>query len=343
MIKRATKWLATVATLATAQVVAELLVKTIMVAVQGGHPSYPEYGNEYLKQLSAEYGIPFKKIEKVAAKIEDECTSWVKAARMRPLIVKLGGSVITDKRRRFAVKLASLRRLARELVAAKDPLVVVHGGGSYGHPLASKYKIVGGFKNEEQLMGLSLTHRAMEKLNAHVIEALHKAGLPAIAIQPSACSVVIDGRIARMELAPLRKLLELGIIPVLYGDAMPDLSKGMNILSGDQLAVHLARELKASRVILGVDVDGVYTADPKVHKNAELMRMITPAGWREVAKSIGRAGGSDVTGGMANKVEELLTLTESGIEAEIVNAAKPGILKRAMLGGRGLGTTIKAE
>ncbi|MFQ6130038.1 MAG: kinase, partial [Candidatus Hadarchaeaceae archaeon] len=71
---------------------------------------------------------------------------------MKPLIVKFGGSVITDKRRRFAVKQATLRRLARELAAAKGPLVLVHGGGSFGHPMASKYKIAEGYRNNRQLM-----------------------------------------------------------------------------------------------------------------------------------------------------------------------------------------------
>lgn len=342
LIKKATKWLTAVATLATAQIVAELLVKAIMVAVQGGHLSYLRYRNEYLKRLSAEYDITFENLEKVAAKIEDECVPWVKAARMRPLIVKLGGSVITDKRGRFSVKLSSLRRLARELKAADGPLVVVHGGGSYGHPIASKFEIARGFKNEEQLMGFSLTHRAMEELNTHVIEALQRAGLPAIAIQPSACSVVSDGRIVRMELAPLHKFLELGIVPVTYGDVVPDLSRGMSILSGDQLVVYLARELGASRVILGADVDGVFTADPKLRSREKLIRVITPSSWRDVVKSIGVASGPDVTGGMAKKVEELLILAESGIEAEIVNAAKADTLKRAILGERGLGTKIMA-
>lgn len=262
---------------------------------------------------------------------------------MKPLIVKLGGSVITDKRKEFAVKKAALRRLANELTAAKGPLILVHGGGSFGHTVASKYDIAEGYRGERQLMGFSLTHRSMEKLNAYVIDALQMAGLPAVAIQPSACAVVSGGRIKSMELTPVRKFLELGIIPVLYGDAVPDLRRGMSILSGDQLVVYLARELKASRVVFGVDVDGVYTADPKVRRGVKLIRMVTPSSWRSIVKSIGAAGGPDVTGGMASKVEELLTLAESGIEAEIVNAAKPDILKRAILGERGLGTTIGVE
>ena len=261
--------------------------------------------------------------------------------QIRPLIVKLGGSVITDKQKKFSVKRATLKRLAKELAVAKGPLVIVHGGGSFGHPVALKYEIAEGYESRRQLMGLSLTHRAMEKLNAYVIDALKKAGLPAIAIQPSACAVVSEGRIIFMELAPVRKLLELGLVPVLYGDAMPDLSKGMSILSGDQLVVYLAKDLGAGRVILGADVDGVYTVDPKKEKEAKLIPEITPTNWLEVEKSLGRPEGPDVTGGIANKIKELLALVEHGVEAEIVNATKPDILKRAILGEHGLGTKIR--
>ncbi len=258
---------------------------------------------------------------------------------MKPLIVKLGGSVITDKRRPFVVKRATLTRLAHELAAARKPLVIVHGGGSFGHPVASKYKIADGYKNKSQLMGLSLTHQAMERLNAYVIEALQKAGLPAIAIQPSACAVVNGGRIQSMELTPIKKLLGLGAVPVLYGDAVPDIRSGMSILSGDQIVAYLARELNAAKVILGVDVNGVYTANPKKDKRAKLVRKITPVD-QEIVRSLGAAGVKDVTGGMRNKVNELLPLAMRGVEAEIVNATRPGVIKKAVQGKRGLGTVV---
>lgn len=251
--------------------------------------------------------------------------------------------MITDKQRKFSVRRETLKRIARELTAAKEPLIVVHGGGSFGHPIASKYGIAKGYVYKRQLMGFSITHRAMEELNGYVVDALKEAGIPAIAIQPSACTVVRNGRIISMELAPIRKLLELGIAPVLYGDAVPDLGRGMSILSGDQLVMYLAQELGASRVILGVDVDGFYTADPKLCKGAKLIRKITPESWRGLAKSANASRVRDVTGGMAKKIEELLPLAELGIEAEIINATKPGILRRALLGERGLGTRIVAR
>ncbi len=263
---------------------------------------------------------------------------------IQPLIVKLGGSVITDKRRRFTVKRAVLNRLARELTAAKGPLVLVHGGGSFGHPVASKYKIAEGYGGPKQLIGFALTHRAMERLNAYVLEALQQASIPAMAMQPSACVVVEDGRIKSMELRPLRKLLNLGLVPVLYGDAVPDLDKGMSILSGDQLVAQLACELGAKRIILGVDVDGVYTANPKTNKNAELIQEVSSSNWSSVEKQLtGVVKGRDVTGGIANKMRELLALAERGVEAEIVNAAKSNILRRAILGERGLGTRVVAR
>ncbi len=261
---------------------------------------------------------------------------------MKPLIIKLGGSVITDKRRRFTVRRATLTRLARELAAARGPLVVVHGGGSFGHPVASKYGIAEGYKNKGQLIGLSLTHRAMERLNAHVVEALQNAGLPAIAVQPSACAVVSDGRIQSMELAPIKKLLGLGMVPVLYGDAVPDFRKGMSILSGDQIVAYLARKLNASKVILGVDVDGVYTANPKKYKQAKLVRKITSID-REFVASLGAAGVKDVTGGMRSKVKELLALAARGVEAELVNATRPGVIRKAVQGKRGLGTVVRGR
>jgi isopentenyl phosphate kinase len=90
-----------------------------------------------------------------------------------------------------------------------------------------------------------------------------------------------------------------------------------------------------------VDVDGVYTSDPKKDK-AELLRMITPASWSGLSFA-GDRRVKDVTGGMANKVVELLSLAESGIESEIVNANKPGILEKLVTGRRGLGTLIKGR
>lgn len=259
------------------------------------------------------------------------------------LVVKLGGSVVTDKSKKFTINHEAVSRLADELVSARDPFILIHGGGSFGHPLASKFDIGSGYKERGQLMGFSLTHWAMEVLNSEVVDALREAGFPSMAIQPSACTIVEDGRIVSMELEPIRKSIKMGLTPVLYGDSVLDLERGMSILSGDQLAVYLARELDASRIVIGADIDGVYIGETEREEGVEPLPKITPGNWEVIASSIGPASTTDVTGGMSKKVEELLRLGESGIEAQIVNASKPGILKRAIQGDKSLGTRVVGE
>ena len=255
------------------------------------------------------------------------------------MVVKLGGSVITDKEREFSVRRGVLRRLARELRGVEG-MVLIHGGGSFGHPLAKRYGLTGGLRGPRQLRGFAEVRRAMERLNLCVLEELGREGLPAVPVPPSACCVLEGGRIKRMELEPVRRMMELGLLPVLYGDAVVDLKQGVNILSGDRLAVHLALQLGAPRVVLGVDVDGVFTGDPKRDPRAELLRVITPEEWKRRRPSFSSPGW-DVTEGMEGKVRELLELAKRGIEAQIVNASKRGVLGRAVRGDRSLGTLIR--
>ncbi|MEM2874644.1 MAG: isopentenyl phosphate kinase [Candidatus Hadarchaeales archaeon] len=254
------------------------------------------------------------------------------------IVVKFGGSAITDKGRRFSVRRRILHRLAGEVAGIDAELVIVHGGGSFGHPLAKKYSLAEGYRSPGQLVGASLTHSAMVRLNEIVIEALRKRGIPAFPVQPSSCMVVSNGRIRSAELAPVRKMLELGMVPVMYGDVVPDMERGLSILSGDHIVTRLALELGASRVVLGVDVDGVYTADPKTDENAELIPVITPKN----VPHIGRIKAMDVTGGMGRKVMELVDLARRGIESQIVNALRPGALREALKGNREIGTLIRA-
>ena len=77
-------------------------------------------------------------------------------------ILKLGGSVITHKDKFFSPNHDNIVRLAKEVAISKQKsLIIVHGGGSFGHPVAKKYAISEGLKNSNQLIGFSETHQAM--------------------------------------------------------------------------------------------------------------------------------------------------------------------------------------
>src|SRR3972149_7943927 len=104
----------------------------------------------------------------------------------RPIILKIGGSAITDKTGELAAKTEIINRLAEEIKRADmDNLIIVHGGGSFGHPTAAKYNIKEGLKEDSQKLGFSETHHVMTVLNGLVMDALVWHNVPAVSVTPS--------------------------------------------------------------------------------------------------------------------------------------------------------------
>jgi len=259
-----------------------------------------------------------------------------------PIILKLGGSVITEKDKPLTPNLQVIERLAEEISRADiKPLIIVHGGGSYGHPLAKKYGIAEGFKDYSQIFGFSETHEAMISLNRLLIKSLLKHHLPAFSFSPSSFIMTEDGRIQTFNDEILRAALELDLIPVLYGDTVFDTKRGFAILSGDQIVSALAIKLRAEKIIMGIDVDGLYNSDPKKDPSAQLINEASLGDLAKMIRNIGESSVPDVTGGMLGKILELRAAVENGIEALIINALKPNNLYKALKGEVVLGTRIR--
>jgi len=257
-------------------------------------------------------------------------------------LLKLGGSAITVKERPFTPDKRVITRLAEEIKRADvSPLILVHGGGSFGHPVAKQYQIDEGYKDSSQIMGFSKTHQAMTMLNRFVVDSLIHHDIPAIAVPPSSCITTKSGRIESFEERPLIKMLEIGFLPVLYGDAVLDWDAGFRILSGDQIVSYLAISLDAGRIIIGLDVDGLYTADPKTNSSARLIPYLTPTELKKLQQKVEEAKVTDVTGGMLGKINELIPAVEHGIHVMIVNATKPNNIYRALKGQTVVGTIIE--
>lgn len=262
--------------------------------------------------------------------------------RLTPTLVKLGGSVITVKEKEFTPNITAINRLAKEIAEAKlTALIVVHGGGSFGHPIAKEYKIVEGYKTPNQTIGFSKARQAMTALNKIVIDSLIRHNLPAVAVQPSACITTRKGRIQAFNSTPIQRLLNMGFIPVLYGDAVLDVETGFTILSGDQLAAELAVLFEANKIVIAVDVDGLFTDDPKSSPNAKLIKETSLGELKGLLGRIREAKTVDVTRGMRGKITELIPALERGIQIEMVNAGKANRLYKALKGEKVRGTKIK--
>lgn len=270
------------------------------------------------------------------------------------ILLKLGGSVITDKSKPFTEDIKTIRRLANEIHDARQKkdfrLIVGHGGGSYAHVPAKKYRTNEGVISEKSCEGIAKVQDAASRLNRIIVSELIAAGEYAVSINISSSCIAENGKIKYMFLKPIKKLLDLNMVPVPYGDVCLDLKKGCCILSTERILSYLAKKLpavekkyKVSRVLICTRVPGIFTEDPIKNPNAKRIPLITPKNSKRITKYVKGSAGIDVTGGMLHKMEMLLELAKKGIESEIIDATKPGILKRALLGERGSGTIIRSD
>jgi isopentenyl phosphate kinase len=260
------------------------------------------------------------------------------------IVLKIGGSVITDKDGELSARTEVINRLSEEIARAKiSSLIIVHGGGSFGHPTATRHAIKEGFKSESQKIGFAETHHVMTVLNGLVMDSLVWHDVPAVSVAPSSCAITEAGRIKIFDGNALRMLLNMSFVPVLYGDVTLDEKLGFTVLSGDQLASHLAARFNASSIIFGVDTDGLFNSDPKTDKNAKLYSHLTLKELINAKEKLRLPAKTDVTGGMHGKVSELAQAVEMGIPVKIVNASKQNRIYKALLGEEVEGTTIEKE
>jgi len=253
-------------------------------------------------------------------------------------LVKLGGSVLTDKRKVTTLRPGTARRLAREIAAVKEEVVVVHGAGSFGHLKARKHRLDVGYLEDEQLPAVSEVQRDVRALNLAVVDALRRAGLNPVSLPPSAIARLDDGALAALDLDVFRRYLDLGFTPVTFGDVVLDARRWFAICSGDLLMLALAEAFRPSTAVFVADVDGVYTADPKRARSAKLLREIGPKN----VSSIDTSGSDahDVTGGLAGKLERMIAVAKHADRCLLVNGLKKGRLLAALRGERVVGTRV---
>ncbi|MFB6234511.1 MAG: isopentenyl phosphate kinase [Halopenitus sp.] len=223
------------------------------------------------------------------------------------VVLKLGGSLITKKDEPETIDEPALDAACDAVAGALaddhvDSLVVVHGGGSYGHHHASAHGVstTEGTHDAEAIMDI---HGAMRTLNEHVLDRLQARDVPAVPVHPLSLTARPDGADGDLDL-PLGStttLLAEGFVPVLHGDGVATADEGVTVVSGDELVVDLATGLGATRVGLCSTVPGVLDADD------EVISEITH--FDDVAEVLGASEATDVSGGMAAKVRELLALT----------------------------------
>ena len=252
------------------------------------------------------------------------------------VFLKLGGSLITDKHTPRTPRLSVLNRLAGEIQAGlkENPslmMLIGHGSGSFGHTSGNQYHTRDGVSTPEEWLGFSQVWGDAGDLNRLVMAALRGAGLPAVGFPPSASILTHNRKIISWELGPIQSALENNLLPVVYGDVAFDQNLGGTILSTEDLFVHLAAALRPQRILLAGLDPGVWQDYPE---RTCLYEEISLADKKDLAGIINPSAATDVTGGMGDKVNQMLDLisTMPNLEAYIFSGTEPGTVQRALSG-----------
>ena len=224
-------------------------------------------------------------------------------------IVKIGGSLLTNKSRYRSFQSAKTDEILKNVINL-DNFVLVHGGGSFGHFISKKFGLPGS-STKERMMAASIVKRDMAELNQKIVTKLQKLKLNPIGISP-----FFLGQPEHMDMSIITNSIREGFLPVIYGDISIS-NSFIDIVSGDTIMMTLARELKPKRAIFITDVDGVFTKDPKRSKHAKLIEKY--GGEKVEFGSVKK----DVTGGMNLKFKAMITCKKYGAKTYLMNGNHP--------------------
>ncbi|HTT14829.1 MAG TPA: isopentenyl phosphate kinase [Thermoplasmata archaeon] len=251
----------------------------------------------------------------------------------RPLVVvKLGGSVITRKREVERTRPKVIERLAREVASVSDrPVILLHGAGSFGHPGARRFGLARpppeGAKPSARARGGAIVAAEVRRLHLTVLRELVRAGAAPASVPMATHARNREGALASLDAAPFSEALDRGLLPVSFGDVVPDDAWTASILSADTIALALVRKLPVGRVVFVSDVPGVLRGP------AGGRRAVEPEVSEAVVEALRPdAGVADVTGGIRGKAIAMRAIAAAGADAVLISGLTDGALPRAIRG-----------
>ena len=245
------------------------------------------------------------------------------------ILIKLGGSVITDKSEYKRFRKDVVSRLCREIKDSGKDVMIVHGAGSFGHVLAKEFELQRGHMRNDQIDALAKVSRDVRELNNLVLSELIDAGIPSVSIPTGSCFVMNDNELLMDDVEIMRRYIELGIVPVMFGDIVLDRKKGFGICSGDEIMRCISDAFSPETIVFVSDIDGLYDRDPKISKNAKLITEVNA----DILNSVpSETTVADVTGGVHKKMSMMLGMCSDGRDCILVNGTVDGRLCSLLTG-----------
>ncbi|MHA1467444.1 MAG: isopentenyl phosphate kinase [Promethearchaeota archaeon] len=251
------------------------------------------------------------------------------------VLLKLGGSLLTDKDKPFSIREDVVKSAIQQIIDANKQLILIHGGGSFGHPLAKEYSISEGINSSipHQILGLTKTHQSMNNFNSYLVDLFLEKKYPALSIQASSIFIKDSLKISTQSIDIIETALDLNILPILYGDIILDKQGSFSIISGDQIIFELCENLKKyqiSKVIFVMETDGIYINDKDPNqKNVKLatklyLRDLENLNLADLGQKI------DVTGGIQGKINSIKEICKYNIPVQLLNGLKEGYIFKSL-------------
>lgn len=235
------------------------------------------------------------------------------------IMIKWGGSLITEKDKAFTPRLDTIQSLAEQIKIITEikpdlKIIIGHGSGSFGHAVASKYQTRKGVMIQKDWVGFTQVWHAARSLNVIVMQALHDQGVPSVTFSPMSFISSSNGIGNDSFQFPFEKALSSGIIPVVHGDVIFDHVLGGTILSTEDIFSYLSDFYHPQKILLAGIENCIWADFPE--KNYPI-NSITSRNFDEIKNKIGESASVDVTGGMITKVKIMLELVKRSPNTKI--------------------------
>ena len=244
------------------------------------------------------------------------------------ILIKLGGSIITNKQKPLTPNISAINKIAAQLKKVREPIIIVHGGGSFGHYWSVRYDMhTKPAKYSKK--GVAVVKNSMVELNKIILDSFLKNELNPYCLPPT--DFMFSDKADAKKVKEIARIAKDGLVPVSYGDVLWHGKNKFYILSGDRIMGILAKILKPRLAIFVLNVDGVYS-DMKTKK------LLYEIKGQETAISEVEM---DVTGGMTRKIKEAMMISKGGIDVFLVNGNKPERIVNAIKGKKFEGTIFR--
>jgi len=244
------------------------------------------------------------------------------------ILIKLGGSIITNKGKPLSPRKKTIDNILKEIGKIKEPIIIVHGGGSYGHYWSVKYDMhTKPAKTNPK--GVAIVKNSMVELNKIILDSAVKNRINSYCLPPT--DFMNGNKAIKSKILTINDISKSGLTPITFGDALWFGQKKSYILSGDVIMTTIAKILKPRLSLFVLDVDGVYS-DLKTKKLIHDFKKEKP----EIKNNK-----RDVTGGMTRKIAEASNMAKAGLKIFFVNGNKPKRISDAVSGKRFEGTLFR--